>query len=303
MATPWLDNLGEPRFFEILENTLYLPERTTGKVYVVDLNTQKKTLLLQGLDDPTSVAVDSAHQKLYIGEQGALSEYDLRTGKYRKLLTLPRGGRHRTRTVVLDYPHIFISVGSSCNSCIEQDPLRATILQYDIPSGKYRIYAKGLRNAVGLAVYNHQLYATVNQRDELGDNFPPDTLVYVPPFSDFGWPYCNVNKPDPSLGNPASCSGVPPPIYLFTAHSAPLGIDFSPDGKFIVIALHGSWNRSTPSGHQVLLLTLENGKVAREQTVGYFDRPVGARFWNNTIFISDDSKGTISWIPVRKLAQ
>lgn len=299
-------NLKSPRFFEFdSKSRMYVPERETGRLWRIPTQgatAGRRELLIEKLDDPTSVAVDEKRNKLYIGEQSALSSFDLKTHAYEKLLTLPRGGRHLTRTVVLDYPYIYISVGSSCDSCVEKDPLRATILQYNVRTQKARIYSKGIRNAVGLAVYNHDLYATVNERDYLGDDFPPDLLVYVPPFSDFGWPYCNVNKPDPKLGFPGACKSVPSPLWKFTAHSAPLGLDFSPDGKFILVAQHGSWNRSKPSGHAVVSLRFKDGKIENETPLAQLDRPVGVKIHDKMMYVSDDSTGAITRLPLKEFS-
>jgi glucose/arabinose dehydrogenase len=123
---------------------------------------------------------------------------------------------------------MFVSVGSlTNNSDIPQEENRADILQYNIDGSGFRIFASGLRNAVGLAIdpTTGQLWASVNERDELGDNLPPDYITHVQDGGFYGWPWYYIgNHPDPKhIGkHPELAAKVIVPDVLIQAHSASL---------------------------------------------------------------------------------
>lgn len=228
---------------------------------------------------------------------------------------LPTGG-HTTRTVgFLADGRLVVSVGSSCNVCVEEDPRRAAIVVYDGPEATGEaIYAAGLRNAVGLAVRPEDgtLWASNNGRDLLGDDLPPETIYQVQEGADYGWPFChNGHIVDPDLGQEGDCDGVPRPEAEMQAHTAPLGIAFYNGEMFpeeyrgdLFIALHGSWNRSEATGYEVVRLPFADGRaagavvsfatgwLAENGTVN--GRPVGlAVAPDGALFLSGDKEGTI----------
>jgi single-stranded-DNA-specific exonuclease len=168
---------------------------------------------------------------------------------------LPTGGAHVTRTVLLDGEgRLFVSVGSSCNVCQEEDDRRAAISVYAADGSGGRIWARGLRNAVGLAINptTGELWATNNGRDFLGDDAPPETVYVVTDGLDAGWPHCHAGDiVDPEFGQEGACRGVAVPAAEMQAHTAPLGLAFYTGSQFpaeyqgdLFVALHGSWNRS-----------------------------------------------------------
>lgn len=132
--------------------------------------------------------------------------------------------------------------------------------------------ARGLRNAVGLALHptTGELWATNNGRDFLGDDLPPETVYVVRDGADYGWPTCHSGDIiDPGLGAPDACAGVEQPMVKMPAHTAPLGLTFYDGEMFpadyrgdLFIALHGSWNRSTPVGYSVVRLPFDDGQPA-----------------------------------------
>ncbi|MCP3986486.1 MAG: sorbosone dehydrogenase family protein, partial [bacterium] len=145
---------------------------------------------------------------------------------------LPEGGNHWTRTVGIGPDgDMYVSVGSSCNVCIEQDERRAAILRFPAEGGTGVIHARGLRNAVGFAWQpsTGDLYATDNGRDLLGDDIPPGELDLVVAGGDYGWPFAHgyrVVDPDVGAGHEARVEASIPPAHAFAAHNAPLGLTF-----------------------------------------------------------------------------
>lgn len=207
---------------------------------------------------------------------------------------------------------VLVSVGSSCNVCWEEDERRAAILVLPAEGGAPRVYMRGLRNAVGLAVdaTTGSVWATNNGRDRMGDDLPPETLYRVVDGADAGWPRCHAGAiPDPDLGDDpdprtgaTGCHGVVSPEVMFQAHTAPLGITFWRDHA--VIAFHGSWNRSTKVGYETLLLPWADGPAGPAEVLagGFLDvatgestgRPAGVVVGaDEALYLSDDKAGII----------
>lgn len=228
---------------------------------------------------------------------------------------------HSTRTVIfLADGRMLVSVGSSCNVCVEEDRRRAAIVAYD--KGAEKLFATGLRNAVGLALHpaTGELWATNNGRDWLGDDLPPETVNVVKEGSDFGWPRCHGGDlVDPDYGGSDGCKGVAAPILKMQAHSAPLGLVFYTGSAFppqyhgdLFIAFHGSWNRSVPTGFKVVHVHLEGGVPAgavEDFATGFTDeksgrvlgRPVGLAVGpDGALYVSDDRGGFIYRIAVAR---
>jgi glucose/arabinose dehydrogenase len=223
---------------------------------------------------------------------------------------------HSTRTVIfLPDGRMVVSVGSSCNVCVEDDTRRAAIVVYDGPQATgERIFALGLRNAVGLALHpsTGELWATNNGRDLMGDDLPPETVYIVKDGLDYGWPRCHSGDViDPDFGSETACNGIEPPVIKLPAHTAPLGLAFYTDNAFpanyqgsLFVALHGSWNSSVPVGYKVVRIPL-NGSTptgpAEDFAAGFITadgnvlgRPVGLAVGpDGALYISDDKAGFI----------
>lgn len=230
---------------------------------------------------------------------------------------LPDGGAHTTRTVeFLPDGRMVVSVGSSCNVCEEDDPRRAAIVIYDNAQGDNgRLYATGLRNAVGLAIQpgTGELWATNNGRDLMGDDVPPETIYVVEDGLDYGWPRCHSGTvPDPEYGDENACDGVAQPLVTMQAHTAPLGLTFYDGEAFpeayrgdLFVALHGSWNRTVPVGYSVVRVPMDGDRPtgpAEPFATGWLDaetetasgRPVGLDTGpDGALYVSDDGAGFI----------
>jgi glucose/arabinose dehydrogenase len=227
---------------------------------------------------------------------------------------MPRNAGHNARALALAADGtIYISSGSSCNVCQENDPRLATILRYSADGKSSRIYATGLRNASGLAFDRQgRLWAVVNQRDNLTPshkNLPPDELDLIQEHGNYGWPYC-YPVDDRRLPNPefpdASCQDVLPTTLNFHAHSAPLQATFYDASAFpasyqgaLFVAFHGSWNRQPPTGYKVVAVRFAGGRPTGVEdfvtgwltdTSRVLGRPVGvAVAADGSLYISDDT--------------
>jgi glucose/arabinose dehydrogenase len=286
VARTYARGLQGPRFLALgPDGAVYVAERGAGNITrLVDANgdgeAERVEVFASGLDNPHSLVY---HQGAwYVGVPTGVIRLEDRDndGAADKQTTvvdnIPGGGNHRTRTVIfLPDGRMALSVGSSCDSCFEDDPRRAAVLVYDGPDGNNgRMLASGLRNAVGLAVHptSGELWATNNGRDFLGDDLPPETVYIVRDGAGYGWPTCHSGEVvDPTLGEPGACDGVEQPVVTMQAHTAPLGLTFYDGQMFpaeyrgdLFIALHGSWNRSTPVGYKVVRLPIEDGQPANE---------------------------------------
>jgi len=279
-----------------------------------------RRVLLEGLDRPHGLEIHDGW--LLVAEGSAVGrvgfDADARAvvGDYAPIVTgLPEGGNHWTRSVRIGPDGwMYVSVGSSCNVCEERDPRRAAILRYRLDGSGEEIFATGLRNAVGLdwRPGTGDLYATDNGRDLLGDDFPPCELDRVVADGFYGWPYANgTNVPDPDLGrgNEERIRTAIPPAHAFRAHNAPLGIAFvrRPDAPAdlagaALVALHGSWNRTSKDGYKVVSLHwLPDGRIEeRDFLVGFeqdgdvIGRPVDvAEGPDGAFYVSDDYAGAI----------
>jgi glucose/arabinose dehydrogenase len=171
---------------------------------------------------------------------------------------------------------------------------------------------RGLRNAVGVAIdpETGTPWATTHGRDLLGDDLPPETLYRVVDGADAGWPRCHAGAlPDPDFGDepdPATgligCAGVVAPAALFQAHAAPLGLAFWRDHA--VIAFHGSWNRSSKVGYEVLWMAWKDGPSGPPSVLveGFLDRGTGDSTGrpagviagpDGALYLSDDKGGYV----------
>ncbi len=225
---------------------------------------------------------------------------------------IPTGG-HSTRTVKVHNGSLYMSVGSSCNVCYETDARRAAITRCDLDGTDCKVFATGMRNAVGMAFHplTGKLYVTENGRDWLGDDLPPDEINLVEEGKDYGWPVCygkSIHDTDfdknTYIRDP--CEDSAPSLIDLQAHSAPLGLNFYYGGSFpeeyigdLFVCLHGSWNRQEPTGYKIIRinmtdLTLHDFATGWLQDGNVLGRPVDVMVSEDgSLFVSDDNDGRI----------
>jgi glucose/arabinose dehydrogenase len=277
-------------------------------------------ILLGKLRHPHGLALRDGW--LYVGESGGIGRirFDAAAGQVSGAFEhivddFTSDGFHTTKTLAFGPDGwLYVSQGSSCNACIEQDGRRATIMRMRPDGSQREIYATGLRNSVGLdwAPWDGALYATENGRDLLGDDLPPDELNRIEQGKFYGWPFVyGAGVPDPDLGagHAAEAARAIAPAHAFRAHNAPLGLAFLrgsnlPPGysRTALVALHGSWNRSQPDGYKVVALDWQaDGRIVERDFLtgflgdaGVLGRPAGiAQGPDGAIFITDDYAGVI----------
>jgi glucose/arabinose dehydrogenase len=276
--------------------------------------------VVQDLNKPHGIAFHKG--KLYVAEvnQVAIYDYDAKNKKAtnkKKILDLPAGGNHTSRSIAFGPDgKLYISVGSSCNACVEKDTHRAAISVANADGSDYKIFAAGLRNAVFFtwSPFDNRMWATNMGRDLIGDDIPPETVNIVTQGKNFGWPYCYGKRVwdksfDSSKKAQEFCGSVEPPHIEYQAHSAPLGLAFIPKSwpqqyqNDLLVAFHGSWNRTQPTGYKVVRFNLddEGNYLSAEDFIsgwlqgsGAIGRPVDLTFdANGVLYISDDKAGVI----------
>jgi len=306
------------------DGQIYVAERGAGRIVRLpdrdrDGVADRVETAAEGLDAPSSIDF-YRDGSLYVGETTRvlrLSDPD-GDGVFQEkevvIDGLPSGG-HTTRTVLFspDWEYLFVSVGSSCNVCVEEDPRRATIMRYRPDGSAGEIYAEGLRNAVGIAFRpgTDELWATNNGRDWLGDNQPPETVYHVEEGDDAGWPRCHAGRiVDPEYGEPGACEGVVEPVIEMQAHAAPLGLTFYTGEQFpenyrgdLFIGFHGSWNRTVPTGYKVVHVPIQGDEIGplKDFAAGWlredgskWGRPVDVLTGpDGSLLISDDGEGFV----------
>jgi glucose/arabinose dehydrogenase len=310
-----------------------------------------QTIFASRLDQPFGIAfypVGRDPTWVYVANRGSVVRFpyrngDLKAGGKPEVLVphLPSGRGHSTRDIAFsnDGSRMFVSVGSASNAgeslrrlstdelrrwkdqhslgaAWEVEEGRADVLVFDPDGRNRRVFATGIRNCVGMAVHpgTGDLWCSTNERDDLGDNTPPDYVTRVREGAFYGWPwfYIGANE-DPRLTNarPELKNSVTVPDVLIQAHSASMQIAFNKGDQFpdsfkgdLFAAEHGSWNRSKRTGYKVVRVKLRDGVPTGEYedfVTGFvvsddsvWGRPVGIAFMKDgSMLLSEDANGTI----------
>ena len=317
-----------------------LTDNQKGIVYALDgFNPKsgtfrKTTQYLTGLRNPNSVAFytdPAGKQWLYLALTDRLVRYPYRngdtapSGQPQVLARFPDyglsykyGGWHLTRTVAIGTNQkVYVAVGSSCNACEEKEAVRASILEMDADGKNQRMFASGLRNAVGIKWVKGQLAATNMGADHLGDNKPEETFYLIKPQQNYGWPYCfqyrsHVYTDDQfkQSTKKINCSTVPLAAATFAAHSAPLGLEYFEHSDLdrlqnaFLVALHGGSKKSLQRGYRVDIV--QPGKVPEPFITGFlqngtiYGRPADVlHVGTNGFLLTDDYAGVVYYISKR----
>lgn len=340
------EGLNRPRFFS---------KSPDGRLFVTDMydrsdNKKGKVLILENWNDSTrkfetvTTYLDNLHNPnqvafytsgetayIYIAETHQLTRYEYKNGDIKPngatltIATFPDyglsykyGGWHLTRSISFSKTDLFVSVGSSCDACIEKEEIRATITRMNPLDGTDKtIIARGLRNAVGVKMIGDELWVTNMGRDNRGPDKPEEQLMKIKEGAFYGWPYYFQYKrqviTDAAFKDsvrPAWVKRPPVSEWGIKAHSAPLGFEYFKgfsdsllDRSFIV-ALHGSTSVWRQRGNAVVQM-MKNGSY-REIVTGFlqgttedkrYGRPCDVLQWNDrSFFISDDKHAVIYYV-------
>ena len=234
---------------------------------------------------------------------------------------LPDGGQHPNRTIAFGPDNkMYLSVGSTCNSCPEPNPENATMLRAEEDGSNRKIFAKGLRNTIGFGWHpqTSEFWGLDHGIDWLGDNEQKEEVNQIKQGADYGWPYIygegKYNPGDRPKGDTTYSQYLQKttlPAITYQAHSAPMSMSFYSGAMFpeeyrndAFVAMRGSWNRSEPVGYKIVRLHFENGKPVRfddfvtgfivNNKKAHFGRVVGVTVHKDgSLLFSDDTNGVI----------
>ncbi len=338
----YAEGLNNPRLIRTAPNgDLFLAESRPGRIKVFrgitpDGKSEESSVFASGLNQPFGIAfypLGPNPQYVYVANTDSVVRFaykngDLKaSGSPQKLAGLPgggllEGGGHWTRDIAfsLDGRKLFISVGSRSNvDDVDNNPReyhRADILEANPDGTGLRVYASGIRNAVGIAInpQTGELWASVNERDELGDDLPPDYITHVQEGGFYGWPwyYIGGNQDPRHHGKHPELKGkVIVPDVLLQPHFASLEMVFYQGDQFppeyrgdIFAAEHGSWNRAVRTGYEVIRVPLKKGRASGEYQdflTGFvmpdgqvWGRPVGVAIAEDgSLIVTDDGSNSI----------
>ena len=318
----WIMAISHGETGEVKESNIITLLRDTNRDGTVD----ERHDLLTKLDSPFGLAF--ADNTLYVATSNQILAYPYQLGQNeitaqpRVLTQLPGGpiNHHWTKDLALspDGKFLYASVGSNSNiveNGLEAEKNRAAILQVDRQTGAFKLFASGLRNPNGLAFNpeSKELWAVINERDELGPNLVPDYMTSVKEDGFYGWPWsyygnhvdARVHPPRPDMVAKAT-----KPDYALSSHVAALGLTFTlnsamppayANGAFI--GEHGSWNRNAFNGYRVTYVPFENGKPSgktQDVVTGFIQgdkargRPVGVGIdGTGALLVADDAGNTV----------
>jgi glucose/arabinose dehydrogenase len=341
--------LDNPRLIRTAPNgDVFLAESRPGRLRVLRAakganKPEVNQVFAAGLNKPFGIAFyppGPNPQYIYIANTNAVLRFPYRNGDLKARgapeMIVPdipsggllRGGGHWTRDLAFsnDGKKMFVSVGSHSNvyeNPKENEARRADILEYNPDGTGFRFYATGIRNPVGIAVHPQtgQLWASVNERDGLGDDLVPDYITHIQEGGFYGWPWYYMGPhqdPRHRGAHPELRNKVLTPDVLLQSHSASLEMTFYTGQQFpkeyandIFAAEHGSWNRQRRTGYKVIRVPLRDGKATGEYEdfmTGFvtpegnvWGRPVGvAVAVDGALLVTDDGSNTIWRISYQK---
>jgi glucose/arabinose dehydrogenase len=262
-------------------------------------------------------------RKFNLGEEKPTDEHPQTLATFPNYgLDYKYGGWHLTRTIAFGgNAKLYISVGSSCNSCVEKERVRASVIEMNPDGTGQREFARGLRNAVGLKWFGNFLWASNQGSDHLGTSRPDETFYSLNPSAtaggsdrsgeprDYGWPYCHSSNgrifADPKIKRPEGCRNVTAPYAFFPARSSALGFDFFDEADApasikdaFLVSLHGSTNKAIGHGYKIVIM--RQGQRLRDLITGFLQsgkivgRPCDImKLDANSFLVTDDHDGVI----------
>jgi glucose/arabinose dehydrogenase len=289
---------------------------------------ETKSVFLDHLNSPFGVAL--VGNDLYVANTDAIVRYPYKEGDTKitdpgTVLTALPGGpidHHWTKSLVAskDGSLLYVGVGSNSNiteNGMEAEKNRADILEVERATGRWRIYASGLRNPNGLTFEPHSgaLWTVVNERDELGPDLVPDYMTSVKDGAFYGWPYSYYGQHvDPRVEpqRPDLVAKAIPPDYALSSHVAPLGLAFNTGNNLpqayrggAFVGEHGSWNRDKLNGYKVIYVPFADGKptgMPQDVVTGFLNsdnqargRPVGLALDKAGALLVADDVGNTVW--------
>ncbi|QRR00316.1 PQQ-dependent sugar dehydrogenase [Dyadobacter sandarakinus] len=327
--TKFAEGVGKPRILAVNANgNVYVSDREAGIVVMLsDKNgdgvaEDKKTVAnikqVHGLHIYEGKMYMVAVNEVYVADMNG----DGTLGQPKMLISdLPDGGQHPNRTIAFGPDKkMYLTVGSTCNSCPEPNPENATILRAEPDGSNRKVFAKGLRNTIGFGWHptTGQLWGMDHGIDWLGDNEQKEELNQIKQGADYGWPYIygegKYNPGDRPQGDTTYAQYLQKttlPALTYQAHSAPMSMAFYTGSMFpgdysndAFIAMRGSWNRSSPVGYKIVRAHFENGQPVRfedfvtgfivDNNRAHFGRLVGvAVHKDGSLLFTDDTNGVI----------
>ncbi|SJN12685.1 L-sorbosone dehydrogenase [Halomonas citrativorans] len=286
----------------------------------------EQMIFAQDLNAPYGLAL--VDNNLYVANQDALVRFDYEEGQTEAsgppevIAQLPSAINHhwtKAMTASADGQFVYVGIGSNSNITergMEAEVNRAEVWEINVDTGAHRPYATGLRNPTALAIHpeTDQLWAVVNERDELGPDLVPDYLTSVQEGSFYGWPYSYWGQHvDPRVRpeDPEKVASAIAPDYSLGSHVAPLGLAFSTPAmgeeyaEGVFVGKHGSWNRADPVGYKVSFIPFRNGQLADSDPIDFasgfltddgraLGRPVGVTIDpDGALIIADDLTNAI----------
>ena len=330
----YADHVPNARSLAIAENgVVFIGTGVEGKVYAVhdgnnDGVAEQHYLLAENLNMPNGVAYRDG--SLYVAAISRILRYD---DILKHLSKPPQAAvvydkfpavKHHGWKYLRFGPDgkLYTAVGAPCNICESPEAIYASLVRLNPDGSDFEILANGIRNTVGFDWQpgTNTLFFNDNGRDNLGDDVPPDELnQWTTKGEHFGYPYCHAGDiPDPELAGDKKCSEFKAPVWQYKAHIAPLGMRFYQGQQFpasfqnqLLVAQHGSWNRSEPQGYRVVMVKFDKaGKpIAEEDFItGWLNkagevlgRPVDILTMpDGSVLISDDKLGVVYRVTYKK---
>ena len=334
----YASGLNEPRLIRTAPNgDFFVAESESGKVKVFrgitnDGKPEQTQTFAEGLNRPFGINFyppGPDPQWVYVGNTDSVVRFPYQKGDLKargpaeKLADVPGGHGHWTRDVQFtrDGKKMFVSVGSASNvddpDTTPEEKYRADILEFNPDGSGMRVYAYGIRNAVGLAVNpkTGELWCSVNERDALGDNLVPDYITHVQDAGFYGWPWWYMGghqDPRHKGKHPELKDKIITPDVILHPHNASLELTFYEGKQFpaeyqgdIFAAEHGSWNRSVRVGYELIRVPLhQTGHASGEYQdfmTGFvvdnghvWGRPVGVTVApDGSLLVTDDTSNNI----------